>query len=177
MHSKVEHLSTTEQENMPHTRKELSDHIHSCVQGQEQSNCWTLSRRWHTVLKRTIWSVFGSRKHWVSKQSAANAGGRAVFFYTPLHVNWAPSCVVSDIYSMKQCLLWVLFTRWVIWVFQLGWDSLWKNGELLHQQDLLLWCPPSSWEGEMAEYVFGLSSCKALQSRTCWPLTLCCRCW
>lgn len=36
-------------------------------------------------------------------------------------------------------------------VFQLGWDTLWKDGKLLHQQDLLFWCASSTWKSEKSE--------------------------
>lgn len=36
--------------------------------------------------------------------------------------------------------------------FKLGWDALWKNGKLLHKQDLLFWCPSSAWKSEKPYY-------------------------
>lgn len=65
--------------------------------------------------------------------------------------------------------------------FQLGWDALWKDGKLLHQQDLLFWCPSSSWKSEKANYLFlcGLHFPHGNltgMSIDLLPL-ICCRCW
>lgn len=61
----------------------------------------------------------------------------------PPHVWWARRLKTS--YCAKFLFF---FTQCLILVFQLGWDTLRKDGKLLHQQDLLLWCPPSSWKSE-----------------------------
>lgn len=62
-------------------------------------------------------------------------------------------------------------------VFQLGWDTLWEDGKLLHQQDLLLWRSPSSWKSEsplMFVFVFH----RSFDRKSVYFIPVVCRrCW
>lgn len=110
------YLNTTKQENL--------SPIHSFVKRQ-QSNIWTLVRRWHPVLQWDICSACSQRKcqEWGHKQSAADAGGGAVFLHTPLQDSRASSCVVSM--SLHACVRVCRFrvpflTRWPVFGVSAG---------------------------------------------------------
>lgn len=63
----------------------------------------------------------------------------------PPHVWWVsvPSLFISSYFSVAFLCPMMFFCA-----FQLGWNSFWKDGELLHQQNLLFWCSSSSRKGE-----------------------------
>lgn len=75
----------------------------------------------------------------------------------PSHVWWVKSvfarctfCSWQDYYPLPAVTM--VFTDLYL-VFQLGWDTLWKDGKLLHQQNLLFRCPSSTWKSEKSENV------------------------
>lgn len=59
--------------------------------------------------------------------------------HNPISQDYYPSPAVTMMFSNSYL------------VFQLGWDTLWKDGKLLHQQDLLFWCASSTWKSEKSE--------------------------
>lgn len=90
------------------------------------------------------------RRQRVDRQDAARARAGAVVRHAPLQDNGACSRVVSTTSSPRVRGSRVLLCLVVLLLFQLGRDALWEDGQLLHQQDLLLRRPPAAGEGERA---------------------------
>lgn len=71
----------------------------------------------------------------------------------PPHVWWVKVfCIHVCVVSVHLTAPFV--TQRLLLVFQLGWDALWEDGKLLHQQDLLFWCPSSSWKSKITSDYF-----------------------
>lgn len=104
----------------------------------------------------------------------------------PPHVWWVKSIstqcplqlcthnhISQDYYHLPSVIM--LFTYSCL-VLQLGWDTLWKDGELLHQQDLLFWCPSSTWKSEKSTNM-NIAMVSSVFSVLMSMIIICCRCW